>query len=88
MLQAAWGTAVLVAFPVLLRHTFAELPQSRIELLTSAAAVGGVCSELFMIKSLLVFEPLQRPKRRTGSDPGSPEFKKTRVLQPADPGSS
>ena len=85
MLQAAWGASVLVAFPVVVRQPFATLPQSRFELLTSAAAVGGVFSELFMIKALLVFEPPQAPRRRTGSDPGSPGFKRSLVPpSPAD----
>ena len=78
-MQAAWGAALLVAFPVIVGQPFAALPQSRIELLTSAAAVGGVFSELFMIKALLVFEPPQRTTRRTGSDPGSPDYKRSRV---------
>ena len=55
--QAVWVASLAVAVPVVARAPWMAIPSAHVEILAGAAAVGSVCAELFMIKSLLVFEP-------------------------------
>jgi hypothetical protein len=49
MLQVVWGLSLLIAAPVLLSARL--IPDSHVEALLGAAAVGAVFAELFMIKA-------------------------------------
>ena len=55
--QASWGASILAALPVIWNGRKAGVPLSHAEAISGAAAVGSVFAELFMIKSLLVFNP-------------------------------
>ena len=59
--QVIWAASVLVAAPVLLYQKSAGVPESHTEILSGAAAVGSMFAELFMIQSLLVFDPVPTP---------------------------
>jgi hypothetical protein len=66
-LQGAWGVSILVSLPVLLlilQKPAVGLGGPHTELLLGAACIGSVFAELFMIKSLLVFDPARRPSAR------------------------
>nr|AZI70899.1 acyl-CoA:diacylglycerol acyltransferase 2.3 [Lobosphaera incisa]QIT07021.1 type-2 diacylglycerol acyltransferase DGAT2C [Lobosphaera incisa] len=86
---AVWAAAVLVALPVVIRKPWIVIPASHVELLSGAAAVGGVFAELFMIKSLLVFDPDEDRATRKKSDtltdddiedmPASPKWNRSRL---------
>ena len=85
-LQAVWSASVLVAFPVALRHwQRMVIKEAHLEVLSGAAATGAVFAELFMIKSLLVFDPLQRVRgglrslSDEDSEPPSPAWNTSRV---------
>ena len=56
-LQAIWGASILAALPILRNYNTAAVPLLHGEAIAGAAAVGSVFAELFMIKSLLVFNP-------------------------------
>lgn len=77
---------MLVAFPVALRHwQRMVIKEAHLEVLSGAAATGAVFAELFMIKSLLVFDPLQRVRgglrglSDEDSEPPSPAWNTSRV---------
>ena len=77
---------MLVAFPVALRHwQRMVIKEAHLEVLSGAAATGAVFAELFMIKSLLVFDPLQRLRgglrslSDEDSEPPSPAWNTSRV---------
>ena len=77
---------MLVAFPVALRHwQRMVIKEAHLEVLSGAAATGAVFAELFMIKSLLVFDPLQRVRgglrslSEEDSEPPSPAWNTSRV---------
>ena len=48
-LQVTWGLSLMIAAPVLLSARL--IPDSHVEALLGAAAVGAVFAELFMIKA-------------------------------------
>ena len=81
-LQALWGAAALLALPVL-AVLGAHLSRSQAELISSASAIGSVFAELFMVKSLLVFNPASQTLQPTASGkmPSrvSAEWQRTRV---------
>jgi len=54
-----WGLSLTIAAPVLLG---ARVPETHVEALLGAAAIGAVFSLLFMIKGLLIFDPHPGPK--------------------------
>ena len=54
-LQLVWAASVLLEVPVALQRRF--IPPAHAEILAGAAAAGSLFAELFMIKSLLVFDP-------------------------------
>ncbi len=58
-LQVVWGLSLTIAAPVLLG---ARVPDTHVEALLGAAAIGAVFSLLFMIKGLLIFDPHPGPK--------------------------
>ncbi|KAK9829305.1 hypothetical protein WJX72_005048 [[Myrmecia] bisecta] len=84
---AVWAAAVLVALPVVIRKPWIAIPASHVEVLSGAAAVGGVFAEMFMVKSLLVFDPdeerrerVQRKGQPTDDDqPSSPVWNRARL---------
>jgi hypothetical protein len=71
-----WIAAILVATPVALHKHWVSIPTSHVELLAGAAAIGSVFAELFMIKSLLVFDPNPAVN---GDSPISPRYRTSRV---------
>ena len=71
-----WAASILVAAPVLLYQKSAGMPESHTEVLSSAAAVGSMFAELFMIQSLLVFDPVHPPD---GGRPGAPTYNRRAV---------
>lgn len=66
-----------MATPVALHRHWATIPVAHVELLAGAAAIGSVFAELFMIKSLLVFDPKDPVEGEEG--PLSPRYTKSRV---------
>ena len=83
-MQAVWAASLAVAAPVVLRQPWMAIPSAHVEILAGAAAVGSVCAELFMIKSLLVFDPKVDAEGHAGSDdssksPKSPRYKQSKV---------
>ncbi len=48
------------------------MPATHVELLAGAAAAGSLFAELFMIKSLLVFDPDAAARERAARKRGSP----------------
>jgi hypothetical protein len=58
-----------------------NIPAAHVEILAAAAAVGSVFAELFMIKSLLVFDPkTDEPSADDSTDgPLSPRYKQSAV---------
>ena len=77
MAQALWGASVLLALPVLAKLG-AHLNRNQTDLVSSASAIGSVFAELFMVKSLLVFDPPQEAAERLGRRK-SAEWRRTRV---------
>ena len=75
--QAVWTASILIAAPVSLHRQWINIPTAHVEVLAGAAAVGSVFAELFMIKSLLVFDPTVPVENSTG--PTSPRYKRSRV---------
>lgn len=69
-LQGIWVASIFVALPVLIR-THKAVRASHAEILSGSAATGAVFAELFMIKSLLVFQP---KARQTGDESSSPRW--------------
>lgn len=91
-LQLVWAASILVALPVAVHRQW--IPATHVELLDGAAAAGSLFAELFMIKSLLVFNPdaaaaRQRAQRKRGADsdgalasprsPASPRYERSMV---------
>ncbi len=70
-LQVVWGLSLLIAAPVLLSARL--IPDSHVEALLGAAAVGAVFAELFMIKGLLIFDP-EPDNRANGRDSDTGEM--------------
>lgn len=68
VLQGIWLASIFVALPVLIR-THKAIRASHAEILSGSAATGAVFAELFMIKSLLVFNPKARPTSDESSSP-------------------
>ncbi len=58
-MQVFWFCSVLVALPVLIAHYQGRHESAQSELLAAAATVGAVFSLLFLLKSLLTFNPAQ-----------------------------
>ncbi len=59
-----------MALPVTVRRQW--MPATHVELLAGAAAAGSLFAELFMIKSLLVFDPDAAARERSARKRGSP----------------
>lgn len=76
-LQVIWAASILVAVPVLLQNESAHIPGSHTEILSGAAAVGSIFAELFMIQSLLVFDPAVRMMQ--DEQPSSPVYNRRAV---------
>ena len=68
VLQGIWLASIFVALPVLIR-THKAIRASHAEILSGSAATGAVFAELFMIKSLLVFNPKAKPTNDESSSP-------------------
>ena len=79
ILQVIWAASILVAVPVLLQSKRLQIPASHTEVLSGAAAVGSIFAELFMIQSLLVFDPQVKQARDSGEAPGSPQYNRKAV---------
>ena len=77
-MQALWGASVLLALPVLAKLG-AHLDRSQTDLVSSASAIGSVFAELFMVKSLLVFDPPQDAAQGQLGRKKSAEWRRTRV---------
>lgn len=69
-LQGIWVASIFVALPILIR-THKAVRATHAEILSGSAATGAVFAELFMIKSLLVFQP---KARHTGDESSSPRW--------------
>ncbi|KAL3152102.1 hypothetical protein ABBQ32_001207 [Trebouxia sp. C0010 RCD-2024] len=63
-----WVASIFVALPVLIR-THKAVRATHAEILSGSAATGAVFAELFMIKSLLVFNPRCKPASDDSSSP-------------------
>jgi hypothetical protein len=68
--QLVWAASILVALPVTVRRQW--MPTTHVELLAGAAAAGSLFAELFMIKSLLVFDPDAAARERDARKRGAP----------------
>ena len=79
--QAIWVAAVAVALPVALHKKWLKIPNAHVEILAGAAAIGSVIAELFMIKSLVVFDPKisADPVLNGHEEPASPRYSRSRV---------
>ena len=77
--QVIWSASILVAVPVLLQSKRLQIPTSHTEVLSGAAAVGSIFAELFMIQSLLVFDPEVKQARESKEQPGSPQYNRKAV---------
>lgn len=75
--QVIWAASTLVAVPVLLQCNTMQIPESHTEILSAAAAVGSVFAELFMIQSLLVFDP--KVNSSSSEQPSSPAYNRGAV---------
>ena len=73
--------ALAVALPVALHKKWLDFPYAHVEILAGAAAIGSVIAELFMIKSLVVFDPKisADPVLNGHEEPESPRYSRTRV---------
>ena len=72
--------SIAVAAPVVLHKPWMNIPTAHVEILAGAAAVGSVFAELFMIKSLLVFDPkTDEPEINGANGPTSPRYKQSVV---------
>ena len=85
--QAVWLGSLLIALPVASARPWKAIPLAHVEALSGAAAFGTVFAELFMIKSLLVFDPQPRPPKPKQDDlpdsqPPSPMWNRSRVQWP------
>ena len=87
--QAIWVASLLVAVPVAVHKPWMGIPSAHVEILAGAAAVGSVFAELFMIKSLLVFDPKVDDGKIASDDgaPLSPRYKQSKVLTALKQGS-
>ena len=79
-----WAGSVLIALPVATSRPWKAIPLAHVEALSGAAAFGTVFAELFMIKSLLVFDPQPWPGKAKADDqsdvePPSPMWNRNRV---------
>lgn len=63
-----WVASIFVALPVLIR-THKAIRAAHVEVLSGSAATGAVFAELFMIKSLLVFNPRAKAETDTSASP-------------------
>lgn len=88
LLQVIWVASVLIAFPILLESRRAQFPGSHAEILSAAAAVGSVFAELFMIKSLLVFDPKTKFGSTGSQQPASPAYSRSAVNATPGPSSA
>ena len=78
--QAIWVAALAVALPVALHKKWLAMPHAHVEVLAGAAAIGSVIAELFMIKSLVVFDPkISSDVATNGHEPASPRYSRGRV---------
>lgn len=68
LVQGIWVASIFVALPVLIR-THKAVRATHAEILSGSAATGAVFAELFMIKSLLVFNPRCKPASDDSSSP-------------------
>ena len=79
-MQAIWVAALAVALPVALHRRWLMIPHAHVEVLAGAAAIGSVIAELFMIKSLVVFDPkISTDVATNGHEPASPRYSRGRV---------
>lgn len=80
-MQAVWLGSLLIALPVASSRPWKAIPLTHVEALSGAAAFGTVFAELFMIKSLLVFDPQPNQKQddQPDSEPASPMWNRARV---------
>ena len=62
---------------MLLQKERSHIPNTHTEILSGAAAVGSIFAELFMIQSLLVFDPAVRKVQ--DEQPGSPVYNRRAV---------
>lgn len=76
--QVVWATSILIAAPIALHQRWLTIPTAHVEVLAGAAAIGSVFAELFMIKSLLVFDP--KVPVDGNSAPTSPRYRTSRVI--------
>ncbi len=60
-MQVVWGISILVSSPVLFLVLHGSPRGAHSELLLGAGCITSVFAELFMIKSLVVFDPEYRP---------------------------
>ncbi len=74
-MQGIWVASIFVALPLLLR-THKAIRAAHVEILSGSAATGAVFAELFMIKSLLVFNP---KAKATDDESSSPRWNTSRV---------
>ncbi|DBB16381.1 hypothetical protein WJX82_004098 [Trebouxia sp. C0006] len=70
-----WVASIFVALPLLL-HTHKAIRAAHVEILSGSAATGAVFAELFMIKSLLVFNP---KAKATDDESSSPRWNTSRL---------
>ncbi|CAL8469789.1 g9331 [Coccomyxa elongata] len=75
-----WATSILIAAPIALHKQWLNIPTAHVEVLAGAAAIGSVFAELFMIKSLLVFDP--KVPVEDSSEPTSPRYRSSRLPKP------
>ncbi|CAK0784954.1 hypothetical protein CVIRNUC_008159 [Coccomyxa viridis] len=77
---AIWVAALAVALPVALHRRWLMIPHAHVEVLAGAAAIGSVIAELFMIKSLVVFDPkISTEVATNGHEPASPRYSRGRL---------
>ena len=77
LLQGIWVASIFVALPVLIR-THKAIRAAHVEVLSGSAATGAVFAELFMIKSLLVFNP--KAKATDDDTSASPRWNTSMVI--------
>ena len=78
-MQVVWSASILVAVPVLVQNPGLHIPASHTEVLSAAAAVGSIFAEMFMIQSLLVFDPKVAKAQDVNGEPGSPVYNRNHV---------
>ncbi|GAB4819039.1 hypothetical protein N2152v2_006085 [Parachlorella kessleri] len=71
---AFWFCSALIALPVLTTKWSNHVDSAQCDLLAAAAAVGAVFSWLFLLKSLLAFDPSRPVRLWSGLERGSDEI--------------